>query len=148
MAEAETETHGPIDFVLLEFPSDQLTGRAGEALFDLVERGIVRIYDLLVVQKGEDGTVAGLNITDLSADQLGSFSVFVGAQSGLIGDDDVAEAGNALKPGTTAVMIVYENVWAIPFVSAALDSGAQLVASQRIPAPVVMEALDALELDN
>lgn len=139
------DVHGPIDFVLIEFPNDRLDGRAGEALLDLVDRGIVRIYDLLVVQKAEDGTVSGLDVTDLSADQLGSFGVFVGAQTGLLGDDDIREAGNALEPGTTAAMVVYENTWAIPFVAAALDAGAQVVASQRIPASVVMEALDALE---
>jgi hypothetical protein len=148
MSDAEPEAHGPIDFVLLEFPTDRLTGRAGEALLDLVDRGIVRIYDLLVIQKADDGSVSGIDIADLSADHLGSFSAFVGVQSGLIGDDDVAEAGNALNPGTTAAMILYENTWAIPFVAAALDSGAQLVASQRIPAPVVMEALDALEAND
>lgn len=145
---AEPQVHGPIDFVLLEFPSDRLTGRAGDALLDLVDRGIVRIYDLLVIQKAEDGSVSGLTVADLSADQLGSFNVFVGAQSGLLGDDDVAEAGNALEPGTTAAMILYENTWAVPFVAAALDSGAQVVASQRIPATVVMDALEALEAND
>lgn len=145
MSTAEREAHGPIDFVLIEFPSDRLTGRAGDALLDLVDRGIVRIFDLLVIQKAEDGSVSGLDIADLSADRLGSFSAFIGVQSGLIGDDDITEAGNALEPGTTAAMIVCENTWAAPFVAACLDSGAQVVASERIPATVVMDALDALE---
>lgn len=143
---AETpEIHGPIDFVLIEFPSDRLTGAAGDALLDLVDRGIIRIFDLLVIQKHDDGSFSGLDISDLSADQLGGFTAFEGARSGLLGDDDIGEAADALKPGTTAALILYENTWAIPFVAAALDAGAQMVASQRIPATEVMAALDELE---
>jgi hypothetical protein len=145
MAASEHEVHGPIDFVLIEFPSEGLTGAAGDALLELVDRGIVRVYDLLVVRKDDDGTVSGIDVTDLSASGLGGFTAFEGARSGLLGDDDVAEAAAALEPGTTAAMILYENTWAIPLVAAALDAGAQLVASQRIPATAVMEALDELE---
>lgn len=148
MSAVEQEVRGPIDFVLLEFSTDRLTGRAGDALLTLVEQGIVAIYDLLVIQKSDDGTMSGIDIADLPSDQIGSFSAFIDVESGLIGDDDIAEAGNAMNPGTTAALIVYENTWAIPFVAAALDSGAQLIASQRIPATVVMEALDALDAND
>ena len=144
-ADDVSEVHGPIDFLLLEFPSDQLTGAAGDALLDLVERGVVRIYDLLVVQTHEDGSFSGIDLTDLSAEHIGGFVAFAGARSGLLGDEDLAEAASILAPGTTAVMLVYENTWAIPFVSAALDAGVQVVARERIPADVVMETLDALE---
>jgi hypothetical protein len=136
---------GPIDFLLLEFHSDRLTGRAGGALLDLVEQGIIRIFDLLVIQKHDDGTFSGLDIADMTADHLGGFAVFSGARSGLVGDDDVAEAAAAMEPGTTAAMLVYENTWARPFVAAARDAGAQVIASERIPADVVMDVLDALE---
>jgi hypothetical protein len=137
-----TDVHGPIDFVLIEFPAEKLTGEAGQALLDLVESGTIRLFDLMVVAKDMDGTVRALEISE-SAD--GGFDTFAGAQSGLLGDDDIAEAGAALEPGTVAALIVYENTWAVPFVAAVRNSGGELVASTRIPASVVMEALDSLE---
>ena len=74
-----------------------------------------------------------------------AFSSFAGARSGLLGDDDVAQAGEVMEPGTIAVLIVYENTWAIPFVAAARRAGGEMVATTRIPAQDVMEALDALD---
>ncbi len=137
--------HGPIDVVVLEFSGDRVTGEAAAALLDLVERGIIRLYDLLVVRKEADGSVSGIELTDLDADGLGGFAAFAGARSGLLGEDDVTEAAEVLEAGTMAALIVYENTWAIPFVAAARRAGAQLVASARIPADVVTEVLDELE---
>jgi hypothetical protein len=137
--------YGPIDFVLLEFPGDRLTGAAGAALFDLVEAGTIRIWDALVVAKDADGSVRGLNIADMTADHLGSFTVFAGARSGLVDDEDIEEAAGVLEPGTVAALIVFENTWAVPFIRAARASGGQLVASARIPSDVVIEAIDALD---
>lgn len=142
---SDSVTHGPIDFVLIEFAGDRLTGRTADALMDLVDRGIVRVYDLLVVRKDNDGSFTGIDITDLSADHVGGFTAFAGARSGLLGDDDLRQAADAMQPGTVAALIVYENSWAIPFVAAALDAGGQLIASARIPAQDVMDALDAVE---
>jgi len=136
---------GPIDLLILEWREENMTGEAAAALLDLVERGIVRIFDLLVVRKDEDGTFSGIDVSDLSADDLGGFMAFSGARSGLLGDDDIAEAANALEPGTMAALIVYENTWAVPFVRAARGVGAQVVASVRIPADDLIAALDALE---
>ena len=144
----DNDVAGPIDFLILEFPGDRLNGEAGAALFDLVDAGIVRVLDLLIVTKDSDGTVAGIDIQDLDADHLGSFAVFVGAQSGMITEDDVNEAGNALEPGTVAALLIYENTWAIPFVAAARSAGGQVVAAARIPADVVIAALDAIEEAN
>jgi hypothetical protein len=142
---ATTETvHGPIDFILLEFSTDKLTGEAGPALMDLVERGVIRLFDLLVVRKVEDGSVDVLELTDPLAEN-GGFAYFAGASSGLLGEDDVRQAAEALSPGTVAALIVYENTWAAPFVAAVRNSGGELVASARIPATDLIEALDALE---
>jgi len=140
----ETEAHGPVDFVLLEFPVSGLTGQASEELVKLVEQGVIRLFDLLVVMKNDDGSVEVLELTDPGGPAAG-FSYFEGARTGLLGDDDIAEASAALLPGTVAALIVYENIWAAPFVAAVRDSGGELIASTRIPAPDVMEALDALE---
>jgi dihydroorotase-like cyclic amidohydrolase len=132
--------YGPIDFVLLEFPRDRLTGEASRALKDLVDRGVIRLYDLLVISKSADGSVDALDVSD-----MGDFAAFAGARSGLLGDDDLREAAEAMEPDTVAALIVYENSWAVPFVAAARRSGGELVASARIPAAEVMAALDALE---
>src|SRR5262245_10416932 len=139
------ETHGPIDFLLLEGRAENMTGGVAAAIMDLVDRGIVRIYDLLAVVKEDDGSFSGVDLSDLSEDGLGGMTVFAGARSGLLDDDDVAQAADALEPGTVGVLIVYENSWAIPFVAAARDAGVQVVASTRIPADTVMAALDELE---
>lgn len=135
--------HGPVDYVLIEFPRDQLTGEAGPALLNLVERGVIRLFDLLVISKSEDGSVEALELTE-----GGGFAYFAGARSGLLGDEDMREAAAVMTPGTVAALIVYENTWAIPFVNAVRDSGGELVASQRIPAPDVMAALEALESEE
>jgi hypothetical protein len=141
----DSAIHGPVDFVLIEFAGDRLTGGAADALMDLVDRGIVRVYDLLVIRKHSDGSFSGIDISDFSADRVGGFTAFAGARSGLLGDDDLRQAADAMQPGTVAALIVYENSWAIPFVAAALDAGGQLIASARIPAQDVMDALDAVE---
>jgi hypothetical protein len=142
------DVHGPIDFVLLEFEADNLRGEAAEAMLDLVERGIVRIYDLMIIKKDADGTFSGLAVDALADDEAGAFAAFQGASSGMLGDEDVAEAAGAMEPGTVAALIVFENVWAIPFVRAVYNAGGAVIASARIPADVVNETLDALEAAN
>jgi hypothetical protein len=138
-----TEVHGPIDFLLMEFPLAQLTGEASAALVDLVERGIIRLYDLMVISKDETGFVEVLELTDPAG--VGGFTYFAGARSGLLGDDDRTAAAEAMEPGTVAVLLVYENTWAVPFVEAARNSGGEVIAGARIPAADVMGALEALE---
>ena len=140
-----TDIHGPVDFVLIEFSGDKLTGRTAQALLDLVERGIVRVYDILMIGKDDDGSVFAIDIAESAESRVGSFTELAGARSGLLSDDDMREAGSAMEPGTLAALIIYENTWAVPFVAAAMESGGQLIASARIPAPDVMAALDALE---
>ncbi len=135
---------GPIDYLIVEWPGRQPTGEALPHLIDLVDRGLIRILDLAFIAKAEDGSVAALEIADLG-DEIDAFVSFEGASSGLLGDDDVAEAGNALEPGTSAALLVYENRWAAPFAAAVRRTGGQLVASGRIPVQDVLAALDAVE---
>jgi len=137
--------HGPIDYLLLQFPDGADLTESRDALLDLVEREVVHIWDLLVIHKNHDGSFEGLDITDLSDEGLGSLTVFAGARSGLLSDDDLSEAAGIMDGGTTAVVIVYENAWAVPFVAAARAAKAEVIASDRIPADVVMDVLDALE---
>ncbi|TCC63392.1 DUF1269 domain-containing protein [Kribbella pittospori] len=140
----DTEVHGPIDYVLLEFTGNKLTGRAAEELVNLVERGIVHVYDVLLVGKDANGSTYMVDLAEESG-QAGGFAGLAGARSGILAQDDLLEVAGAMQPGTVAAAIVYENTWAIPFVAAAMESGGQLIAGGRIPAEDVMEALDALE---
>jgi len=140
----ELDEMGPIDYVLIEWPGRQPTGEAAPILVDLVERGIVRILDFAFITKSEDGSVAGVEISEL-ADQVEELRVFEGASSGMLTDDDTAEAAQALEPGTSAALIVFENRWAGPFAAAVRRSGGQLVANGRIPVQAVLAALDAAE---
>ena len=142
MTISTSEAHGPIDFVLLEFPPGTPDGAAAGALAELIEAGTIRLLDLLVVHRGEDDTVS---VIDVDGEGDTSFAQFSGARSGLLGDDDVNHASDAMTPGSTAALIVFENTWAAPFVAAVRSHGGELVASMRIPAQDVIDALDALE---
>ena len=144
MSNEELNELGPIDYVLVEWKGKQPTGEAMPHLVDLVDRGLIRILDLAFIAKAEDGSVAGLEIADLG-DEVAAFAAFEGASSGLLSEEDHAEAGNALEPGTSAALLVYENIWAAPFAAAVRRSGGQLVASGRIPVQDVIAALDAAE---
>ena len=135
---------GPIDYLLIEWRGRQPNGEAMPHLVDLVDRGVIRVLDVAFIAKDEDGSVAGLELADLG-DGAAELSVFAGASSGLISDEDVGEAAGALEPGTSAALLIFENTWAAPFVAAVRRSGGELVASGRIPAEDVLAALDAAE---
>ncbi len=139
---------GPIDYIVVEFPGSKMNGEAFPHLIDLVDRGIVRILDLVFVTKELDGSVKGIAIADLDDDGELDLAVFEGASSGLIGDDDIAEAGGILEPGSSAGILVYENVWAGPFAAAVRRGGGQLVASGRIPIQAMLAALEAAEASD
>jgi len=141
---AEAPKIGPIDYLLVEWPGRQPNGEVAPELVALVDRGLIRILDLTFIAKDEDGNVAVLELADLGG-EVTELAVFEGASSGLIGDDDVAQAGDVLQPGTSAALLVFENTWAAPFVSAVRRSGGELVASGRIPADDILAALDAAE---
>jgi hypothetical protein len=137
---------GPIDIAVIGYPADApMTGEAAPLLVDLVERGIIRVLDVLFVTKNEDGTFSGFDARDLTDKGVGDFEVFEGASSGLLGDEDAEKAADAIEPGSAAVMIVYENRWAAPFVAAVRRNGGQAIAFERIPTQDVIDALDALE---
>jgi hypothetical protein len=144
MSTEAVEEMGPIDYVLIEWPGRQPTGEAAPIMVDLVERGIIRVLDLAFITKAEDGSVAGLEIKDLG-EEVEELKLFEGASSGLLSEDDTAEAAEALNPGTSAALLVYENRWAAPFASAVRRSGGQLVANGRIPVQAVLAALEATE---
>lgn len=136
---------GPIDYLVVEFPPGGATGEGLPLLVDLVDRDVIRILDLVVVRKEADGSVTEAELTDLDGDGDLDLAVFTGARSGLLGGEDVADAGAILEPGATAAVLVYENRWAVPLVNAVHRGRGQMVASGRIPVADVIAALDAAE---
>ena len=137
---------GPIDVVVIAYPADApMTGEAVPILLDLVDRQIIRVLDALFVVKNADGTFSGFDARDLDSKGVGDFTAFEGASSGVLGDDDLQAAADAIEPGTSAVVILYENRWAGPFAAAVRRNGGQLVANERINVQDLIAALDATE---
>ena len=143
MSDTDVEL-GPIDYLVVEWPAgSQPSGEGLPLLVDLVDRGLIRVLDLAFVRKEEDGSVVGLDLREAGGGP--ELTVFEGASSGLIGQDDYDDAGAAIEPGCSAALLVYENTWAAPFATALRRSGAQLVAGGRIPVNALISALDQLE---
>ncbi|MEV0411357.1 DUF6325 family protein [Streptomyces sp. NPDC050448] len=134
---------GPVDYVVIEFPGNRMTGKGLPLLVDLVDRGVIRIFDLVFVRKDLDGTVTAVELKDFDSEV--DLSVFEGASSGLLDQSDIDEASVALEPGNSAGIIVYENTWAAPFARELRRGGAQLVAAGRIPVQALLASLDAME---
>lgn len=140
----DIEEMGPIDWILIEF-SGPPTGAAAPYLLDLVDRGLIRIIDLVLVNKDAEGALTILELADIDGDGELDLAVFEGVRSGVLGEDDVAEAAEVLEPDTSGVFLLYENLWAAPFAVAVRKAGGQLVASGRIPIQSIIAALDELD---
>ena len=140
----QLEEMGPIDYIVLEWPGKQPSGEVAPLIVDLVDRGIIRVLDIAFMVKGEDGSVAAIDIGAINGGGSG-WDEFDGASTGLLGDEDVQEAAAALEPGPSAAVLVWENRWAAPVAVALRKSGGQLVASGRLPIQAILAALDAAE---
>ena len=136
---------GPISYLIVEFPGNKMTGEGFPALVDLVDRGLIRIIDLLFVTRDQDGTTRRLELRDIDHDGQLDLAVFEGASSGLLDESDVADAGSVIEPGSSAGILVFENRWATEFVQALRRSEAQLVSAGYIPQDALVAALDATE---
>ncbi len=139
----ELDAMGPVDYLVIEFPRFTMTGEGLKELVSLVDRGIIRVLDLVFVHKQEDGTIQVVAVTDLDHDGTLDLAIFEGAASGLLGGDDVKEAAEALEPGNAGAILVYENLWAAPLARTLRRNGAELVASGRIPVQALLAALEA-----
>jgi hypothetical protein len=137
----EPETMGPISYLVVEFPGSKGTGEGFPILVDLVDRGVIRILDLVFVTRDEKGTTMRVELSDLDGDGLLDLSVFQGASSGLLDQSDIADAGSVLDPGSSAGILLFENRWATPFVQALRRGGAELVAAGYIPQDALLETL-------
>ena len=139
---------GPIDYLALEFPEARVSGEGLAALLDLVDKGTVRILDLRAVKREVDGTFTEMEIADFDSDGTLDLAVFRGVSSGLLDDDDLSQAASLIEPGKVVALLVWENTWAAPFVSAMRRVGADVIASGRIPADEVVAMLDVLEAEE
>ena len=135
---------GPIDYLLVEWPSKQPEGEIAPYLVDLVDRGLIRILDLAFITKDAEGNVAFLDIEEVGGEVV-ELAVFEGASSGLLDEGDRSAAADVLGPGTSAALLIFENAWAGPFAAAVRRSGGQLVANGRIPIQAMLAALDEAE---
>lgn len=142
---AQEQALGPISYLIVEFPGNRMTGRGLPMLAELVERGVIRVLDLVFVTRGTDGTTTRVEWRDLAGDDEVDVSIFEGASSGLVDDADIADAEGAIQPGSSAAILIFENRWAAPFVDALRDGGAELVAAGYVPRDALLETLDAQE---
>ncbi len=143
MTDVTLDEMGPIDYVVIEFPGNKMTGEGLPIIVDLVDRGIIRLIDLVFFTKADDGSVAMVEIADFDGDGELDMAIFEGASSGILGEDDISEAAAAVEGGSSAALLVYENRWAAPFAAAVRRGGGQLVAFGRIPIQALVAALDA-----
>lgn len=137
---------GPVDVVVIGFsPDSPRTGESIPLVVDLVDRGIIRILDVLIVEKDDDGNVASLELNELEGTVSAHLDVFDGASTGMLGDEDASVASEGLEPGESAVLICFENSWAAPFVTSVMRNGGKVLAFERIPAEDLIETLSALD---
>jgi hypothetical protein len=133
---------GPVDWMVVEFPGSRFKGEIAPILDDLVERGTVRVLDLLLIRKDEAGALEFFELSDLDESEMGSLRAYETELSMLLSEDDVTAAAAAVEPGSTAALLVWENRWAAPFGSAVRRAGGQLVASGRIPVQALLAAAE------
>jgi len=136
---------GPVDYMVVEFPGGRMNGEGLPLLVDLVDRGIVRILDLVFIKKLPEGSFLRLDVSERGSKDSEVLNVFEGASSGILDDDDLRAVADVVETGSTAGMIVYENRWAAPLATALRRGGAMLVANGRIPVQSLVAALDAAE---
>jgi Family of unknown function (DUF6325) len=133
---------GPVDWIVVEFPGSRFKGEIVPELQSLVDRNIVRVLDLLLMKKDADGTLEAFELSDLDDSELGALRSYETELAMLLSEDDVTSIAAAVEPGSTAAVLVWENLWAAPFGSAVRRAGGQLVASGRIPVQAMLAVLE------
>jgi hypothetical protein len=136
---------GPISYLVVEFPGNKMTGEGLPMLVDLVDRGVIRILDLIFVTRDIDGTTRAIELRDIDRDGVLDVAMFDGVSGGLLDDTDVADAGSVIDPGSSAGVLIFENRWATEFTQALRRGGADLVAAGYIPQDAIVASLDASE---
>jgi Family of unknown function (DUF6325) len=140
------QAFGPVDLVVIGYPPEApKTGEAIPIFLDLVDRGIIRVLDVRGIIRDADGTFSAFDVGDIDGDGLPDLVAFEGASTGLIADEDVRVAVEEMEPGSAAIMIVFENSWAAPFVDAVHRNGGRVIAYERVSAQDLLDAIEALE---
>ena len=140
---------GPVDWLVVEFPGSRFKGEIAPALDDLVEAGTIRVLDLVLIKKADDGSVDLFEISDLEESELGGIVAYETELATLLAAEDVEAVAAAVEPGSSAALLVWENLWAAPFASAVRRAGGQLIANGRIPVQALLAAVEAdLEEDE
>jgi uncharacterized protein DUF6325 len=144
MSASEIDEFGPVDYVVVEFPQgkSEFTGEMALALDDLIERGLVRVLDLLVIVKDADGSFEAFELSDLDDEDIGELRAYERDVAELLAEADVIAIVEAMEPGSTAGVLVWENLWAAPFASSIRRAGGQLIAGGRIPIQALLAALE------
>jgi Family of unknown function (DUF6325) len=139
----DLDSLGPVDYIVVEFPAgaSNFTGEMAEELLALVDSGTIRVIDVLILTKNEDGTVDAMELSDI--EQLGPLQRVEAQLAELLAEEDVEHLAAALDPGSTAGVLIWENLWAAPFASAARRSGGQLIATGRIPIQAIIASIEA-----
>jgi hypothetical protein len=147
MTDASIDELGPVDYLIVEFPAgaSNFTGEMAEELLRLVDAGTIRLIDVLILTKNEDGSVDAIELEDL--DDLGAFQRIEAELAEMLAEEDVEHLAAAMDPGSTAGVLIWENLWAAPFASAARRAGGQLIANGRIPAQAIIAAVQADEAE-
>ena len=145
---ASSDVLGTVDWIVVEFPGSKFNGEIAPALQDLVQRGTIRVLDLLMLKKDEDGEIEAFELSDMDPSELGELRAYESQLAMLLSEDDVTAVAAAVEPGSSAAVLVWENLWAAPFASAVRHAGGQLVASGRIPIQALFAALEADDDDE
>jgi hypothetical protein len=145
MTEVSLDELGPVDYVIVEFPAgaSNFTGEMAKELLALVDGGIIRVIDVLILTKAADGTVEAMELSDV--EELGELETLETELAELLAEDDIEHLAAAMEPGSTAGVLIWENLWAAPFASAARRSGGQLIANGRIPIQAIIASIEADE---
>jgi uncharacterized protein DUF6325 len=145
MTEVSLDELGPVDYIVVEFPAgaSNFTGEMAAELLSLVDRGIIRVIDVLILTKADDGSVDAMELSDVA--ELGELETLESELAELLAEEDVEHLAAAMEPGSTAGVLIWENLWAAPFASAARRSGGQLIANGRIPIQAIIASLEADE---
>ena len=145
MSERSLDELGPVDYVVVEFPAgaSNFTGEMAAELLALVDAGTIRVIDVLILTKNEDGSVDAAELSDV--EELGDLERLEAELAELLAEEDIAMLAAAMDPGSTAGVLIWENLWAAPFAAAARRSGGQLIADGRIPIQAIIAAIEADE---
>jgi hypothetical protein len=145
MTDVALEELGPVDYLIVEFPPDatNFTGEMAAELLRLVDGGIIRVIDVLILTKADDGSVEAAELSDV--EELGELETLEAELAELLAEEDIEHLAAAMDPGSTAGVLIWENLWAAPFASAARRSGGQLIATGRIPIQSIIASIEADE---